>query len=145
MNIEPQYKATIFAPNHEKTPVEEINSQLLNCLNAWQPDRIGTNDWPGYDNPEHVKDVFTAYWGDWKLHLCLSTDSWIAEECQEMAEDHSHKPPYNLIAKCTRRIELWSEDDPNMDHFNDYVSVLSEIEKAFPGAIVFDNGELITD
>jgi hypothetical protein len=143
--MQPQYNATVFLPPDEQTPIQTINDRLQECLKNCNPDRVGVNDWPGHDDPARTDDVFTAYWGSWQLHVTLSTREWIAEEAQELAADHNHEPPYDVIAKCTQRVELWSGEinDPNMDHFNDYVCVLGAIEHSFEGAIVFDSGELI--
>jgi len=49
-------------------------------------------------------------------------------------------PLVRRAIKCSRRFFLWSNDkDPDMEHFNEYVTILDDILKAFQGLIPQDD------
>jgi len=49
------------------------------------------------------------------------------------------------VRACARRIEVSGADDPQMDHFNEYLSVVQALEMALPGVLLLDprEGEVI--
>jgi hypothetical protein len=49
------------------------------------------------------------------------------------------------VRACPKRIEVSGDDDPEMDHFNEYLAVLQALEKALPGVVLIDprEGEVI--
>ena len=57
------------------------------------------------------------------------------------------RPPLaDEVRACRRRFEVAGEDDPMMEHFNEYLSVLQALEKALPpGVVLLDprEGEVI--
>lgn len=79
-------------------------------------------------------------WEGWRLSLAYSQNADVLQEAQEIADVYGAKRhDRETIARCGSRIELWSEADPEMLHFNDYISMLMQIEAAFPAAILFDD------
>ncbi len=78
-------------------------------------------------------------WGDWNCYLTLNTKSYVLAESAEMAERFgTDRGDATRIATCKSRIEVSSDDDPPMDHFNDYIFTLEAIAQ-FPGAVIFEN------
>jgi hypothetical protein len=81
----------------------------------------------------------------WQVTLHLAEGPLVAEESREMGEHFTRCPRASDIAKCERRVDIWSTDpDPNMDHFNDFILVLETLEE-YRGIILFDakTGDLI--
>ena len=134
--MEIQYNAMIFLPQQEKLPIEQIHVHLQEAVASCKPERVGINELEGSVYSD--EDVFTALWDEWPLHFCFSTQAHVAIEAQEIAQMHKLEPPFDLVEKCTRRIEIWTGEDPNMNHFNDYTVVLGAIQKHFENAILLD-------
>ena len=85
--------------------------------------------------------VVSVSWGDWSIRAGISTEPEVAEECQELAETVGcGRPDQEAIRGCRRRIEVSADDDPNMDHFNDYCFIM-ELLEGIPGCLVFDPHE----
>lgn len=77
--------------------------------------------------------------GGWCLIVALEEYPWIEEESREMAQDHPDQTKASEVARCRRRLAIWSEDpDPGMDHFNDWVLMVECLLRRFPGLLVFD-------
>ena len=73
--------------------------------------------------------TFQIAWPGFSIELGRSDLPHVLEESQEIAQEFaSGKPQQNRIAQCRERIELAGDDDPAMDHFNDYCSVVEAIE-----------------
>lgn len=88
---------------------------------------------------DKVGNRVCGFWEEWALFLAYSEASYILQESQEIARKYaSLRSDGETIARCGSRIELWSDPDPEMQHFNDYINVLEQIEAAFPTAILFD-------
>ncbi len=140
--MEIRYRLMIFTPDDEAAWPENVNDRLRASLQAQTPNRIGVNE---HDlAAESSGEMLTAWWDNWSLSAYLSAEPFVAEESQEMAARHDDEPPWDQIGRCKRRIELWSDDDPEMAHFNTYLFVLAEIRQRFPGAILVDgDGGLI--
>ena len=140
--MEIQYDAMIFLPQHEELPLEEVSVRLQEAIASCKPQRIELNKWEG--SVVTGEDVWTAWWDGWPLHFCLSTQAHVVLESQEIAQLHDRKPPFDRVENCTRRIEVWTGEDPNMEHFNDYMIVLGAVQQHFENAILLDGeSELI--
>jgi hypothetical protein len=90
------------------------------------------------DGKDHLLRV---QWADWSLRLYFEGEPHVLVESEEIAEHYaaSH-PERKTIAACKRRLSMSGDDDPNMDHFNDYVFVM-EVLESFPGVYLFDPRE----
>jgi hypothetical protein len=78
---------------------------------------------------------------DWALYVNWLNDVRI--EANEIADWFAKdRPDQDVIASTDRFISTSGDQDPNMDHFNDYVYVLEVLED-LPNVYVFDpiNGE----
>lgn len=117
---------------------ESVNAWIVGCLQAQKPDRIGVNA-----ALPTTHDNFTGYWNGWALTMCLADAPHVLEESEERAARHNFRPPWDVVRRCKRRIELWSDEDPNMDYFNTYLLILEEMERKFAGAILVGEQGLI--
>jgi hypothetical protein len=73
------------------------------------------------------------------------TAPYVLIESGEIAERYgADRKDAVQLAHAKSRVELWSDDDPQMDHINDYIFVLEAMER-FTGAIIFEpqNGQFI--
>jgi hypothetical protein len=104
-------------------------------LAEWVPEAEITRD--AYDISVNISG--------WEVHLRLMDEPFVAQESKDVAQHFASCPRAEEIAKCQRRVEVYSTDqDPDMKHFNDFVSVCQALE-GFRGVILFDplSGELI--
>lgn len=75
----------------------------------------------------------TLTFDGWKLWITLSEAEHIAEEAAELAEIY-HYPDLN---KCSTRLEIYAEDDPDELHYNDHLYVLEALSDV-QGIHIFD-------
>jgi hypothetical protein len=88
--------------------------------------------------PRIESQYVAVRWGDWSFRLSYEDKPHVREESQEIAEAYGgSRPDRGLIAGCRRRISMVADDDPGMDHFNDYCFIVQRLEKQ-PGVILFD-------
>jgi hypothetical protein len=102
--------------------------------------------------------IFTAmrerFRGDESIEVTMETDRWIGSQYVQLTSAgwslrvHSEFEPHVLvesqeiaelygagrsdraaIARCAHRVTIDSDDDPGMNHFNDYVFVLETLER----------------
>lgn len=83
---------------------------------------------------DHIK----LAWSNWSLRLFFAVAPHVLIESKEIAAAKAtHRADRDIIASCDRRIEITSDPDPKMDHFNDYIFVLEVLER-IPGVVLFD-------
>jgi hypothetical protein len=81
----------------------------------------------------------------WRLGLNLDDAPHVLEESMDIAQHYSKCSKSASIAKCRRRVDVSNEDDdPNMDHINDFI-VVCEVLSSFKGVILLDprSGDLL--
>jgi hypothetical protein len=81
----------------------------------------------------------------WRLGLNLDDGPHVLDESAGIARHYSKCPKSPAIAKCRKRVDIWSEDDdPNMDHINDFIFVCEALS-SFKGVILLDprSGDLL--
>ena len=64
-------------------------------------------------------------WTNFQFTIYKNTESYVLEESQDIARNF---PQYPKIAKCDRRLEVSSDEDRQMEHFNDYIFIQETIE-----------------
>ena len=69
-------------------------------------------------------------WPDYSFEVAHSQLPHVIEESQEIAEEYagSH-PARERIALCASRFEMTGSDDPDMEHFNDYLYVIEAVQR----------------
>ena len=78
---------------------------------------------------------------DWEIHLVLNTGPEVIQEARTLEEGIGGAEDDLGITSCDRRVEVASDvDDPEMAHFNDYLTVI-EVLKSFRGVIAVDPEE----
>ena len=79
-------------------------------------------------------------WPGFSLDLYHAKEGHVVEESAEIAANYAKgKAKAEAIAACKERIEIAGDEDPAMDHFNDYCYIVGAIEKL--GVVyTFDSG-----
>src|SRR5437870_4044318 len=89
-------------------------------------------EFPGFSVVRH-NDKLTLSSGDWEIHLTLEAGPHVLEESRAIEEKIGGDQDDIGIALCDRRVVVASDTpDPEMDHFNDYLSVV-EVLQSFKG------------
>lgn len=61
--------------------------------------------------------------------IVLNDDDYVQEESQEMANDAAKDhPDHAIIATAKARLEIASDNDENMDYFNDFIYLLEQAD-----------------
>jgi hypothetical protein len=78
---------------------------------------------------------------DWTLRIHLNADPYVLEESQGMVSACGQdRPDRDRIALYDRRIEIGADEDPGLDHLNDFMLLLETLER-LDGAVLFDPHE----
>lgn len=78
---------------------------------------------------------------DWEIHFQLNEGPEVLEDSARIAELVAGGDDGQELASISRRVEIGSEvPDPEMDHFDDYLTVL-ETMQTFKGVIAVDPTE----
>jgi len=89
----------------------------------------------------HNDKKLTMSSGDWEIWLSLNLGPEVLQQSRDIEEKIGGDEDDIGLATCTRRVEVNSDTpDPEMEHFNDYLSVI-EILKSFQGLIAVDPQE----
>ena len=132
--MESSYHAFIFVVDNQEYLLCDVSKKIAAALKNCPSDKVDKSD-----------EIFSAHWGDFQINLTANFAAHILMESQEMAQHHQFASPWDKVAKCGWRIELWSNLDSEMDHFNDYIFVLETLEKQLGEVVMVDlsSGELI--
>jgi hypothetical protein len=88
---------------------------------------------------EHkTSDVVLVQWGAWSVHIIFENEPHVVVESEDIADRFaaSH-PSRSEIATSKQRLCVSGDDDPNMDHFNDFLFVM-EVLESYSGVYLFD-------
>lgn len=90
---------------------------------------------------EQTDQRVTLSSADWEIHLTLNADAQVLEESRAIEEHIGGDEDDIGLATCNRRVEVFSDiADPEMEHFDDYLSVI-EVLQSFKGVIAVDPQE----
>ncbi|QDU19356.1 hypothetical protein [Urbifossiella limnaea] len=80
----------------------------------------------------------TVQKGDWEIELILNAGPAALAESVEMAERIAGLEDGQGLARCDRRVEVWSDTpDPFVEHLADFHTVV-EVLRSFPGVVAVD-------
>jgi len=89
----------------------------------------------------HSGEKLTLSSEDWEIQLTLVTSPQVLQESREIEEKIGGDEDNLGISNCDRRVEVVSDTpDPELNHFNDYLSVI-EVLQSFKGIIAVDPSE----
>lgn len=103
----------IFTPND----IEETFNQLRNQLG--QKYKLEIRE---HEIIVHVNEKFSFY-------LAVNEADYVEEENIQIVLDYVGKKDISWIQSCKKRIEFWSDNDENMDYFNEHLYIMQNWEK----------------
>ena len=113
------YKAFILLPDTSNITLDEAKNILSSGFRDDER-RISINK---DDNKKLVILI-----EDWKCSIYPNTNASVLEESAELAEHFARSSiEKNEIKSYSKRLEVICEDDPEMQFFNDYLTVLQEL------------------
>ena len=77
---------------------------------------------------------FRVFYEHWSIVAWLETDPDVLSESREMAGETDLPAPAEVIARCSRRLSVWSDEDPDLEfahHFEEFITELRERFGAF--------------
>lgn len=104
----PYYYYKIFTRND----LEETFNQLKNHLKQKYKLEIREHEIIAY-----VNEKFSFY-------LAINEADYVEEENVQIESDYDGKKDISWIKSCNKRIDFWSDDDKNMDYFNEHLFIM---------------------
>ncbi len=80
---------------------------------------------------------FRVFYGDWAVVAWLETDQTVRDESKEMAELDYLPAPAEIIAGCTRRLSVWSDEDLKFNWTDDFIEYTDQLRERF-GVFILD-------
>jgi hypothetical protein len=88
--------------------------------------------------PLTASQTVSVQLGDWSFRLTYDDAPHVRVEAEEIADAYTgSRLDRSLIAGCRRRISMTADDDPGMNHFNDFCFLMQRLGEQ-TGAILFD-------
>lgn len=92
---------------------------------------------PGAQLPGGFRVIYPVN-PDWSIVSWLETGPDVLAESVEMAQEAHLPAPAEVIAACSRRLSVWSDEDPDQDWAHLFEEYLEELRGRF-GVYVKDN------
>src|SRR6266508_2668166 len=125
------YNALVLLPTDTATPLDQAEQRLWAFFNDMRA-RPFTPELVHHENMLHL--LFST----WSLSIDLMADPYVLTEAQEsMAILLPNYPELAYVATYVIRLEITTDLDPTMEHFNDYLLTLEQLA-GIPGAVLFD-------
>lgn len=80
---------------------------------------------------------FRVHYGDWGIVAWLETGPTVRGESEEMADSDDLPAPATVIAGCTQRLSVWSDEDPTFDWSDEFTEFTCELRERF-GMFIYD-------
>lgn len=74
---------------------------------------------------------------EYYFYFVLFDDTAAAAEAVEIAEKHTNHALSTIVRAAPYRVELWGDEDPNMDFFNAHFALM-ELLSVIPGIAIYD-------
>ncbi|MBM3980794.1 MAG: hypothetical protein FJ304_11010 [Planctomycetes bacterium] len=80
---------------------------------------------------------FRVDYGGWSVYAFLESGKDVLSESREFAEDEDLPAPADVIAGCSRRLSVWSDEDEEADYSDHIMHFTDELRERF-GAFILD-------
>ncbi|UUO05404.1 hypothetical protein M4951_18735 [Blastopirellula sp. J2-11] len=121
---------------------------LLTAADPWDLERIEAHLCADCESEPEVGMLISALpngsrflelqWEDWAIAVAYESGELVRQESAEMAQHFAeYRDDQEKLANCSQRITVMATEDPEMEHFNDFVLLIESLEK-LPGAVLFD-------
>ena len=125
------YQAFILLPSDSEASIEDVRRILEDYYSGDVRD-ITFND---------NENKLTVTIDDWDLSINRNSKPHVIEESREMADKFAgQRPDKNEIASSGVRLEVSTDDDDNMDYFNDYLEIIEKLGN-FKGAKIWEGAQ----
>ncbi len=77
---------------------------------------------------------FRVFYEGWSIVAWLEADSDVLSESREMSDESDLPAPAEVIARCSRRLSVWSDEDSDLEfahHFEEFIADLRDRFGAF--------------
>lgn len=126
------YQAFVLLPSDSDASIEEVRRILEDYYSDDERDVT-------FNETENKLTVTID--DEWDLYIDRNSKPHVIRESQEMAEMFAaQRPDKDEIASSGVRLEISTDDDDDMDYFNDYVEILEQLE-SFPGAKLWEGAQ----
>lgn len=72
--------------------------------------------------------------GGWTLTIAFATGDAVRDESAEIVERYGDsRGDREILASCEKRFELFGDEDPEMEHFGDYILVIEHLNETYKG------------
>lgn len=89
---------------------------------------------------ETSENRLTVTIDDWNCRIALNSRPSVLEESQEMASHFPDRADKDQIASSGVRFEVTTDDDAEMDFFNDYILIIEKLGE-FKGAKIWEDAQ----
>ncbi len=86
---------------------------------------------------EVAEGELTVHFAKWKIRIVDLQDSWVKDEAKEHAGRCKDAKKRATLKKSARRLELYEDDDPDEEHYNDGLLTFERLV-GLPGAVGLD-------
>ncbi len=118
------YQTLIFLPKTSKASLEAAYKTLSNS-EAFRDH--GTK-------VAKTSDRIKVTSGGWTLNIALATGEAVRDESAEIVDRYGDsRGDKNTLAACEKRFELFGDEDPEMEHFGDYILVTEHLTETYKG------------
>ena len=81
---------------------------------------------------------FRVFYEAWSIVAWLETSPDVLIESREMASDSDLPAPAEVIARCSRRLSVWSDEDPDFELAHFFEEFIADLRERF-GAFIKDH------
>jgi hypothetical protein len=82
---------------------------------------------------------FRTWYGDWSIVGWLDEAPGVLADSQELVNEEPLPASPEVIASCSRRLSIWSDEDEGGDHSDEMTAFTDELLKRF-GLFIYDPG-----
>ena len=108
-----------------------------NGLRPCAPSRLRVRSELAKAEGESAFTGFRVWYGDWSIVSWLDDAPGVLADSQSLV-DEEPLPAAEIIASCTRRVSVCSDEDPDGDHSDKMTDFTDELRKRF-GLFVYDS------
>ncbi|HLZ07856.1 MAG TPA: hypothetical protein VKT80_04660 [Chloroflexota bacterium] len=81
---------------------------------------------------------FRVFYGEWSIVAWLDDAPHVPGEIRELYVDTSPPFPPEILNRCSRRLSIWSDEDYEFEHTNEWIIMIEELQEAF-GLLIRDD------
>jgi hypothetical protein len=92
---------------------------------------------PANAKSDEPLEGFRVWYGDWAIVAWLDESSGVADDSADLANETPLPADARVIAGCTKRLDVISDEDPHREHSDEITHFTDELREHF-GLFLFD-------